>query len=76
MISVELSCNKPPVINSKTYDMEKRMKSVTGEELFDHLAMCVADFIEVFLVSSNNVSYSSYYCIIENLNILCLTLIR
>lgn len=45
VISVELNPNEKPVIKSKTYDMDTRMKSVPGQELFDHLAICVANFI-------------------------------
>ena len=42
--------------------MDTRMKSVPGQELFDHLAICVAnfisnDFVQCLSVSMSNIVY-------------------
>ena len=46
VILVKLIANDSPVIKSTTIIMDNKMKSVAGEELFDHLAQCVADFVK------------------------------
>ena len=46
VILVKLIPNESPVIKSTTIIMESKMKSVAGDELFDHLANCVADFVK------------------------------
>ena len=42
---MQLSSDSAPILKSQTLSMDNSMKSVSGTELFDHLASCVADFI-------------------------------
>ncbi|XP_063695449.1 hexokinase-1-like [Bolinopsis microptera] len=46
VILVKLIPNSSPVIKSTTVCMESRMKTVGGQELFEHLADCVASFMK------------------------------
>lgn len=45
VILVEIKQQESPSVKSVTMSMENSMKFVSGDELFNHLASCVASFM-------------------------------